>query len=330
MKKWVILCLLLLLMTGCQKAGQELKEPRLVLRYAENQPADHPTTLAASYFADLVEKRTHGRIVVQVYPDGTLGDESSVLEQVQFGGIDLSRISIVSAAEVCPQMKVLSLPFLYNDAEHMWRVLDGKIGDDFLLATRSMGVIGLSWYDAGARSFYSRKQISSLEDLQGMRIRVQEATIMERTVELLGAIPVQMPYGDVYSGILTGKVDGAENNLTSYVAAGHCDAAPFFFQDQHSRLPEMQIMSTAALDRIAQLDEDYVTIVCNCARESAAYERQLWSEQVLESRKTAVTRGCTITEITEEQLQKFRQAVQPLYASLSESDRLLVEQIRRQ
>lgn len=330
MKRWLVLFLLGLLLAGCGAAGQASENGKLILRYAENQSEDYPTTKAAHYFAQLVQERTHGKIVIRVYPDGALGDESSVLEQVQYGGIDFTRVSVAAAVEYCPKMEVLSLPFLYDDAAHMWRVLDGKIGDDFLLATRSMGVVGLSWYDAGARSFYSRKPIASLADLQGMRIRVQESAVMERTVELLGAIPVQMPYGDVYSGMITGKVDGAENNLPSYISASHCEAAPFFFRDQHSRLPEMQIMSTAAMDQIAQMDEDYVTIVLSCAKESAKYERQLWSEQVLEAQKAAADHGCTITEINESQITQFREAVQPIYDDLSEENRALAAQIRRQ
>lgn len=323
----LVLCVCLLL-CGCGGPAQDGGTPRLILRYADNQPEDYPTTAAAEYFARLVEERTRGKIRIRLYCNGELGNENQVLEQVQFGGIDMARVSVGTFAEPYPKIEVLLLPFLYDDAEHMWRVLDGPIGEEFLISARKAGVVGLSWFDAGARSFYTRQPIQSLADLQGLTIRVQESAFMSRMVELMGAKPVQIPYNDVYSAMQTAKIDGAENNLPSYAATGHFQAAPYYLLDEHSRLPEMQIMSTVALDKIAAIDEDYVTIIRQCARECALYERKLWQQQEVDSERLVLAYGCTVTTLTDGQLEEFRQAVRPMYDDYPEAEQALIRQIQ--
>lgn len=324
MKRLFALVLALLLLCGCAPR-EEQPQPELILRYADNQPADYPTTKAAEYFAQLVQQRTNGKICIRVYANGELGDENSVLEQVQFGGIDFSRVSIGTLTEIYPDIRVLQLPYLYDDAEHMWRVLDSDIGEDFLSGTLQVGFIGLSWFDAGARSFYTRQPISTLEDLKGMRIRVQESEFMSELVELLGAVPLQIPYGDVYSALQTAKIDGAENNWPSYESTGHFEAAPYYLRDEHSRLPEMQIISTVAMEKIAAIDEAYVAIIQECARESALYERELWKKTEAEAEENLLRLGCTVTELEESELEKFRRAVKPMYEA---HDQELIQRIQ--
>lgn len=322
------LLLACLVLGGCSASTGQAQHPLLILRYADNQPEDYPTTQAAEYFAQLVEQRTQGKIAVRVYCNGVLGDENSVFEQVQFGGIDLTRLSMGTLAEYYPAAEVLQLPYLYDDAEHMWRVLDGPIGSDFLASTRAAGVVGLSWLDAGARSFYTREQVTCLEDLQGLTIRVQESSFMSRIVELLGAYPVQIPYGEVYSALQTAEIDGAENNWPSYESTGHFEAAPYMLRDEHSRLPKVQVMSTVALDKIDAIDPDYVTIIRQCARESALYERELWQQREQDSEALTVSLGCVVTELTDAERERFRQAVQPIYDGYSEEIQQLIEEIK--
>lgn len=321
------LCLLLLL-CGCGRAPEGRDLPQLILRYADNQPEDYPTTAAAEYFAQLVEERTQGRIRIRLYCNGELGNENQVLEQVRFGGIDLARVSVGTFAEPCPKMEVLLLPFLYDDAAHMWRVLDGPIGDEFLISARQAGVVGLSWFDAGARSFYAREPIGGLADLRGLTIRVQESAFMSRMVELLGARPVQIPYNDVYSALRTGKIDGAENNWPSYAFTGHYQAARYCLQDEHSRLPEMQIMSPVALDKISAIDPDYVAIIRQCARECALYERELWQAQEADSERLVREHGCVVTQLTAAQREEFRRAVEPMYQEYPPEEQALIRRIR--
>ena len=163
-----------LAVTGCaaQPASSQQEKP-LILRYAENQPEDYPTSKAARAFAELVAQRTDGRVKVLVYSGAELGAEQSIIQQMQFGGVDFSRVSLSQLAEYEPELSVLQLPYLYSDAQQMWRVLDGSIGDEFLAMLDGMDLVGLSWFDAGVRSFYTREKVTGLDDLQGLTIRVR-------------------------------------------------------------------------------------------------------------------------------------------------------------
>lgn len=328
MRKLIPLFLAVVLMCGCSHAAGAGQGTKLILRYADNQPKNYPTTLAAQYFADLVQERTDGEIRIRVFCDGELGDEVSALEQLSFGGIDMARLSTGTLTEHSEELALLTMPYLYKDADHMWRVLDGAIGERLLAAINDSGIIGMSWYDAGARSFYSSAPITSLEDLQGLRIRVQESETMSQMVALLGAEPVPMAYEQVYAALYVGKVDGAENNLPSFASMGHSNVAPYFLHDEHSRLPEMQVMSASCAEKIRDVNASYVDIVIACAKESALYERRLWLEQTADSRAAAVRQGVTITELTAAERQKFRDAVQPMYDALPEEQRELVNRIR--
>ena len=318
-----------LAVTGCTASpASSQQEKPLILRYAENQPEDYPTSKAAKVFAELVAQRTDGRVKVLVYSGAELGAEQSVIQQMQFGGVDFSRVSLSQLAEYEPELSVLQLPYLYSDAQQMWRVLDGEIGSQFLTAPRQSGIVGLSWFDAGARSFYTSEPVETLEDLQGMRIRVQESDMMTRMVETLGASAVQIPYSDVYSAIMSGKVDGAENNWPSYASTGHYEGAPCVFLDEHSRIPEMQLMSTEAMDQILELDEDYYTILCQCAREAALYERELWTETEAQAEQEMLEKGCVVTVPDAQTMEELRSRMQPFYEELSEENKALVERIR--
>ena len=218
-----------LAVTGCtvQSASSQQEKP-LILRYAENQPEDYPTSKAARAFAELVAQRTGDRVKVLVYSGAELGAEQSVIQQMQFGGVDFSRVSLSQLAEYEPELSVLQLPYLYSDAQQMWRVLDGSIGDEFLAMLDGMDLVGLSWFDAGVRSFYTREKVTGLDDLQGLTIRVQESDMMSDMITALGAKPAQVVYSKVYAALHNAEIDGAENNWPSYEVMGHYEVAPFF------------------------------------------------------------------------------------------------------
>lgn len=300
--------------------------PEYVFTYAENQSADYPTAQGAQYFADLVFERTGGRIKINVYTDSQLGDEPSVLEQLQYGGIDFARVSVMSMADQIPMLNILQLPYLYNDSDHMWRVLDGAIGDDFLAALEGHSVVGLSWYDAGARHFYNRvRPISCLEDLSGLRIRVAESGLMFDMVAALGATPVTVTYDEVYSAMETGQIDGAENNWPSYESKKHWESASYITLDAHSRIPELQLCAQSTWEKLSEADQE---LLCQCAQESALYERQLWAQTEAEVRKQ-LEGVCTVTTLSAEELERFREAVQPIYEKYGEGYQNLIRRIRR-
>lgn len=310
---------------GCRReeTSAENENPELVLRYAENQPEDYPTTQAALAFAGLVNEQTGGRVRVAVYSGGELGAEQSVIEQMRFGGIDFARVSLSQLAEYVPQLSVLQLPYLYRDADQMFRVLDGAIGDEFLAALDTMDVVGLSWFDAGVRSFYTREKVTCLEDLQGRALRVQESDMMSEMVADMGAAPVQVVYSQVYAALHNGRIDGAENNWPSYEAMGHYEVAPYFLKDEHTRVPEVQLASPMVMEKLAELGESYPEIIRMCARESAKVERKLWAQQEAESEENMRAVGIEVTELDETEKEKFRAAVQPMYDLFAEQSGLI-------
>lgn len=324
-KSLLVALLLLLLLASCRK--EQPTQPDLVLRYADNQSSGYPTVEAAKYLAQLVKERTGGRIEIMVYPDSVLGTEMGVMQQMSYGGIDMSRFSLGTLSQVFPELWILQLPYLYSGNEHMWRVLDGEIGDMYLHGMSGKGIVGLAWYDAGARSFYTRMPITNFASLKGMTIRVQENDMMSRTIELLGAKAVQIPYGDIYSALQKLRIDGAENNLPSYVFMGHNQAAPYFYQDEHFRLPEVVMISNDAQQKVAAVDPAFVDVITQCAKESGLYERELWQEEEKRAYDTALASGVTFTTPSEEDLVNLRKAMDPLYQELSKEQLEIVERI---
>lgn len=316
-----------ILLQGCNFNSGSIKPeviPEYVFTYAENQPEEYPTTLAAYRFADLVYEKTAGRIKINVHSGGVLGDEISVIEQLQFGGIDFARASIMTMGEVEPKVNVLQLPYLYQDSDHMWAVLDGEIGQEFIDSLKPHGITALSWYDAGARHFYTTEPVTCLEELNGRKIRVAESSLMKSLVAALGAIPVPMSYSDVFSSLERKVINGAENNWSSYTFTDHYKVAQYMLLDGHNRIPELQMASSATWDKLKPSDQ---AIILACARESARYERQLWARQEEESRHQAEQSGVTTTQLSPPELQRFREAVMPLYEQYGKDYQELIDKI---
>lgn len=325
MKRLCFLLLAVLLLAGCTSQSVE-PVPEFVLTYAENQPEGYPTVLAAQRFAELVKERTEGMVIIQVKHSGEFGSESEVLDQMAFGGIDFARVSLAELSDEIPKLNVLQLPFLYSDADHMWRILDGEIGEEFLTVFSEAGLVGLSWYDAGARCFYTDvKPITSPEDMAGLTVRVQDSQLVMDMVKLLGATPVTFPYGDVSYAFEMGKIDAAENNWPAYQMLEHYKHAKYFTVDEHSRVPEIQLASSRTWDK---LPAEYREIIAACARESAHYQRRLWKEQVSRSRAEALEAGCVevIPWIAEKAA--FRALAEPLYEQYCGEYMDLIQQIR--
>lgn len=267
----------------------------IILRLAETHPKDYPTTKGDQRFADLVKERSNGRIVIEVYPGSQLGQEKAVIEQVQFGAIDFTRVSISPLAAFSPNFNALQMPYLYRDVDHEWKVLLGPIGQELLASLDSANFIGLGWFESGARNFYnSKKPVAKPEDLQGMKIRVQESDLMVSLVSAFGAVATPIPYGEVYSAIQTGVVDGAENNWPSYFSASHFEVAKFYTLDEHTRVPEIIIGSKISLAKLSAADQ---ALIKQAALDAIPYQRSEWAafEKVSEEKVRAA--GNTITPI---------------------------------
>lgn len=326
-KLFILLVLVSVVFTPmfAQGDGEAKGDETIVLRLADNQPIGYPTVIGDEKFAELVEEYTNGKIKVEVYPQATLGDEKSCIEQVQFGGIDFTRVSISPLSSFNPLLDALQMPYLYRSPEHMWKVLNGEIGEYFLKSMEDNGFVGLTYFDSGARSFYNtKKPIYDVADLKGMKIRVQESELMMGLVKALGAVPTPMSYGDVYSALQTGVIDGAENNWPSYDSSSHYEVAKYYSIDQHTRVPEMLVASKTTMDKLSKEHQD---IIKKAAKEAQATQIQAWADYVEKSKAKVLAAGCQINEINNQA--EFAKAMDPLYEKMLNAEgKAWIEKIR--
>ena len=261
-------------------------------RAADIQEEDYPTVQALLYMDKLVAERTQGRHHIRVFHSRQLGEESQTIEQTRVGAIDLDRINVAAIGDLAAPLAVLAQPFLFRSIDHLYRVIDGPIGEDILAAIEPYGFVGLTYYDSGARSIYTRAQpVRSLADLRGLRIRVQQSDLITRMMRALGAAPVALPYGQVLTALQARLVDGAENNWPSFVTTGHYRVAQFYSLTEHTMGPEVLVMSRRAWDELSDADR---AIFRAAARESSQYMRARWLSWEEQSRREAAAAGVTI------------------------------------
>ncbi len=294
------------------------------LRLAELHPSDHPTAKTDYEFARLVEERSGGRIHIQVYTDSVLGQEVSVLEQLQFGGIDMARVSLTAVAAYVPGLAALEMPYLYRDEEHMWRVLRSDVGRELLASVGDAGFVGLCFFEAGARSLYnSKRPIRTPSDLAGMRIRVQELALMADTISSFGALPLPLAFGETYSALETGRADGAENNLPTFYTSQHYKVAGFYTLTRHLRIPEIVVGSKASLSGLAPSD---LVLIARAALDVVEFQRNAWRAYERESAAMVEKSGVKVIEPA--RLQDWKVLSARVYALQSPRIQALVERIR--
>ena len=298
------------LLPGCQKKQAQGVQTR-VLRLADNQPDGYPTVLGDLAMAKYVEEKTNGAIKIEVYNNSVLGDEKTTIEQTQTGDIHFIRVGINPLSAINPLMNALAMPFLFRDREHMFKVLDGPVGQELMESLQRQNLLGLCWLDAGFRNFYnSQREIKSPADMVGLKIRVQESALMMDMIRYLGAQPTPMAYGEVYSGIQNGVIHGAENNWPSYITAAHYEVAKFFTVDGHMSSPEMILINTGTWNSFTDAEKK---IVKDGALEGAKVERAAWLEAEKKYEAQARASGNIITDITAAEKQVFADALAPLY-----------------
>ena len=304
MKRLMTLALALALVLCAATAGA------VTLKLSEVHAEGYPTTLADQEFARLVEERTDGRIRIDVYSGGALyGEETGAIEALQLGDLAFSRVSASPVSSYVPAMNAIQMPYLYKNADHMWAVLNGEIGQKMLSEVQASGsgLVGLCWYDAGARSYYTNKPVTCVADMMGLKIRMQNNRMMVAMTNVLGGVGVTgIGPNEVYSAITQGTIDGAENNWPTYQNMGDYEAAPYYVLDKHTMVPEILLASEAVL---AELDEADVEIIKACARETQEFEKQKWAEKEASSEQIVRAAGCTITELTPEAFAEFQDAM---------------------
>lgn len=279
------------------------------LRSSDTHPDGYPTVAAVQKMGELLEERTDGRLCIEVFHSAQLGEEKDTIEQTQFGVIDMNRVSMGPFNNIIEETQVPSLPYIFRSVDHMHKVMDGPIGQQILDAFSDHDLVGLAFYDGGSRSFYnSQKPITSMEDLAGMKFRVMQSDMFVDMVGALGANATPMPYGEVYSGIQTGVIDGAENNWPSYDSSGHFEVAKYYTQDEHLIVPEVLVMSKSSWDKLSAEDQE---LVRQAAKDSVPVMRELWAAREKESE--ARVREAGVEVITDIDKTPFIEAMAPVY-----------------
>lgn len=279
-----------------------------VLRSADTHPDGYPTVEAVKYMGELIKQRTNGRYSIEVYHSAQLGEEKDTIEQTQTGVIDLNRVSMGPFNGIVPETQVPSLPYMFRSVGQMRHVMDGPIGDEILKAFEAHDLVGLAFYDSGARSFYNtKKDITSIADLKGMKFRVIQSDVFVDMVNALGANATPMAYGEVYSALETGVIDGAENNWPSFESAKHYEVAKHYTIDQHQIVPEVLVMAKASWDKLSPEDQ---AIVRQAAKDSVVKMRELWDAQEKKSRDIVEKAGVKVSEIDK---QPLIDAMKPVY-----------------
>jgi tripartite ATP-independent transporter DctP family solute receptor len=268
---------------------------------------DYPTVLAVKKMSELLEQKSGGKHKIKVFNKGALGSEKESVDQVKIGALDLTRVNVGPMNQICPLTQVPTMPFLFNSIAHMRKVLDGPVGDEILKSCESAGFIGLAFYDSGARSIYAKKPIKTVADAKGLKIRVQQSDLWVALVSAMGANPSPMPYGEVYTGLKTGLIDAAENNIPSFDTAKHVEAVKIYSKTEHSMAPEILVMSKIIYDKLPAAEQ---AMVRAAAKESVAFERQKWDEQEAKSLANVKAQGAEIVEVDKK---SFQAVMGPVY-----------------
>jgi len=294
-------------------------------RAADTQSEDYPTVQALRYMGRLIAENSGGSHEVKVFHSHQLGEEKETIEQTRAGAIDLNRTNATLVGAFVPAMKVLAMPFLFRSVEHLQKVLDGPIGHEILDSFEPHGFVGLAFYDSGARSIYnSVRPVRSISDLKGLRLRVQQAELMSEMIRGLGAEPVELPHGQVRTGLATRLVDGAENNWPSFVTTDKY--AGYYTLTEHTMPPEVLVMSRKAW---ASLSAEDRKIFREAAARSSHFMREKWKDLEDRSRRQAETAGVTI--VTDFDRKPFEAAMTGIYANMRRDPAAeeLIERIRK-
>lgn len=301
-------------LAGCGRDG-----PR-PLYSNDTHPEEYPTVQAVKEMARLLRERTGGRLNIKIFAGGQLGSERDTLEITTFGGLDMNRVNLAPLNSIEPLTAIPSLPFLFRSTEHMRRSLDGAPGERILASLEPHGLIGLCYYDSGERSFYnSRQPILSPEDMNGMKIRVQNSDLYVAMIKALGADATPMSLGEVYQSLVQGVIDGAENNWPSYESGRHFEAAQYYSLTRHVMAPEVLVMSASRWRKLSE--EDRATIK-QAAKDSVPYMRTLWDRRVADARARLLAAGVEANEV--EDLARFVERMRPVW------DRFVVTEEQKQ
>ena len=327
----VLPALLCLVAVGCWQKARTLppqeQGERIILRYAEVNPKDHIITQTGQYFADQVQHLSGGRIEIQIYDSGQLGDDSQYYQQMQMGALDMYRGNTIALTDL-PQVQagILAMPYLFRDDDHFWKVCESSLGKEILedIQTSGSGMVGLCYLDEGVRNIMTTGQpVTSLADLKEKQIRSMHSAILEDTLRALGAEPVAMGYPDLYSALQSGTVDGAENPVSSYYYNQFYQEAPFYTRSGHTHAPSILLVSEITWKHLTDADKEILR--------QAAAKAQEYNRSSLEQAEKAVYQklealGITVTELTDPE--DWRKAAAEIYETYESRFPGLIERLK--
>lgn len=270
-----------------------LRAEPLRLRLAHGLPVSHPVHPSMQRFADIVRDRSNGEIDITLFADGQLGQEADLLSQVQAGKLDFLKVSASLLERYHPAYRVLNLPFTFRDKTHWLSVTTNDVGRDILDSTKAAGIVGLTYYDAGARSFYGQKPINHPDDLKGMKIRIQPSETMTRLMQLFGAQGVELAWSNIYVALKSGVVDGAENSVAALIVGRHAEVVSHYSFDEHTMIPDVLLVGAGRLESMTAPQRD---IIRAAARASYDYMNTLWTAFEAQSRLEIEQHGVRFVE----------------------------------
>jgi len=303
MKKWgLIFVCAVFLFHSCQKDDQQFT---IVLGHS--LPTSHPVHEAIMFFADQVKENSGGKLEVKVYPNSQLGSEREVLELVQIGSVGMTKVSAGTMANFSPKYRVLGIPYIFSGEDHAWAVLEGDIGREILDSGQEYLLNGLVFYDAGSRSFYTKNvPIHKASDVKGLKLRVMNDKMAIEMVNMLGGSATPMSFGELYTALQQGVVDGAENNAPSVVSSNHYEVCKYYSLDRHTMLPDVLVIGMSIWKKLDQEEKDWIM---DAAKKSLVEEKKLWKNAVEKDMKFLRDQGM---EIIEPDAASFREATQPI------------------
>ncbi len=285
------------------------------LKLAHGLPTDHPVHEAMLFMARRCSELSDGKLTIDVYPSGQLGSEQQCVELVQIGSLAITKVSAAVMESFAEDYKVFGLPYIFRNKEHTFKVLDGPIGRDLLLSTEDKWIRGLTYYDAGSRSFYTKsKPITHPDDLAGMKIRVMRSITAMEMVRALGGSATPISWGELYTALQSGVVDGAENNPPSLYTSRHYEVCKYYSLDEHTTIPDVMVVSKFVWDKLSAQEKEWLQ---QAADESAELERELWAESEKESLEAVREAG---VKINYPDKGPFIEKVQPLLESYRDNE----------
>lgn len=295
-----------------------------VLVLGHGLDASHPVHQAMVRMDERLRDLSGGRLAMTIHPSEQLGTEVQCVEQVQAGSLDLAKTSTGPLESFVPEMTLFGVPYVFRDEGHFWRVAEGEIGQRLLMAGRGRGLVGLCFYDAGARSFYTINQpIRTPADVRGLKIRVQSSVTAMNMVETLGGLPTPIAWGELYTALQQRMIDGAENNPPSLLTSRQYEVARHYSLDEHTRTPDILLISAKTWESLSEQERGWVR---QAAAESSAYQRELWRIETERCMQALREAGVTIHEVDKA---AFAEAVEPMMANFPPEIRQLIEQVKQ-